>query len=222
MLNISSDDTPVIPTMGVDLEELTEVLRQNITLPVGKIKRLKAIGKFSIFIFIFNTKTKCSEAKEGDFFNVNFPTIKELKLPPLSITRNVAWSFFTLNEDITDDLTKSFCYPKPSFEEKRMYCLQTTIMDQYKLKSQHAPAKVEKIDPKTQTNGYCQFSGGGDLCLYSNSQTLVVKGLTDENDEKNDDGGLSPIYNGDSISTTISIEGKRGECSYEKLTSVIC
>ena len=77
---------------------------------------------------------------------------------------------------------------------------------------------MEKIDPKTQTNGYCQFSGGGDLCLYSNSQTLVVKGLTDENDEKNDDGGLSPIYNGDSISTTISIEGKRGECSYEKLT----
>ena len=188
MLNISSDDTPVIPTMGVDLEELTKVLRQNITLPVGKIERLKAIGKFSIFIFIFNTKTKCSEAKEGDFFNVNFP-IKELKLPPLSITRNVAWSFFTLNEDITDDLTKyfldvknthlreSFCYPKPSFEEKRMYCLQTTIMDQYKLKSQHAPAKVEKIDPKTQTDGYCQFSGGGDLCLYSNSQTLVVKGL---------------------------------------------
>ena len=55
MLNISSDDTPVIPTMGVDLEELTEVLRQNITLPVGKIERLKAIGN-SPFLFSFSTQ----------------------------------------------------------------------------------------------------------------------------------------------------------------------
>ena len=99
-----------------------------------------------------------------------------------------------------------FCFPKPYYENQWMDCLLSTIKDQFKLGTSSVLAKMKKID---QTNSYCQFSGGGDICLNAELETLVFQGLNDENDEG--DEGLSPIYSGTSTSTTMLIEGKRSD-----------
>ena len=137
----------------------------------GKIKRLYiwSVGRFSIFVFTFGEKTKCSAATEADFVDV----------------------------------------------DQQMDCLLSTIKDQFKLGTLSALANMRKIETTTQTEGYCQFSGGGDICLNAELGTLVFQGLTDENNE--DDEGLSPIYSGTSTSTTMLIEGKRSSYPYEKL-----
>lgn len=228
MLHITSNDLPLTPTMGVDLDELKQVFQlKDIPLPLqGTLKRLKGIGKYSIFIFVFSRMTQCSAAAEADFVDVDFPlVVKEMNLPVMGVTRNVGWSFFTLNDNLNDDLTKyfedttgrvlkeNFCFPKPRYEEQRMACLLSTITSKYQLNKPNSLAKAMKIEAKTQTDGYCQFSGGGDILVHAELETLVVKGVTTKDDE-----GLSPIYDGTSASTTISIEGKKSDnYSYEKL-----
>ena len=151
----------------------------------------------------------CSVATEADFVDVNFPIV-EMKLPEMAVKRNVGWSFFTLNSDANDDLTKyfenekgkvlkqNFCFPQPESEARRIDCLLSTINSKYKL-----PNSL----PKQQTDGYCQFSGGGDILIFSEVETLVVHGTEEDDEEEN--GGLSPISDGISASTTISIEGKK-------------
>ena len=92
MLNITSQDFPLTPTMAVDLYELQQQVFEledlKSTCVNGKLKRLDSIGKYSIFIFIFNEMTPCSAATEADFVDVNFPTV-EMKLPEMAVKRNV-------------------------------------------------------------------------------------------------------------------------------------
>ena len=73
---------------------------------------------------------------------------------------------------------------------------------------------VEKVNSTDVTQHYCQFSGGGDICIHGdNLETLVVDGDIDgiTNDERLD---LSPIHSGTSTST---IEWKRGNFALRKL-----
>ena len=97
-------------------------------MPKEKLKRLQEIEKFSIFLFLFEEKTRCSVVTETDFANVDFPPTP-MNLPALIVRRNVACSFFTLNENLDDDLGKyfkqsdgktlkdSFCFLKPCYED---------------------------------------------------------------------------------------------------------
>jgi len=77
-----------------------------------------------------------------------------------------------------------------------------------------APAKVTMIDPKHQTEGYCQFSGGGDIFLDVKQQEILVVNRLIEGDDVE---GFYLIHDGTSLATTMSIEGKRGDFDYEKL-----
>ena len=110
-------------------------------------------------------------------------------------------------------LKQNFCFPQPESEARRIDCLLSTINNKYKLPNSLASA--EKIKPKQQTDGYCQFSGGGDILIFSEVETLVVQGTGEDDEEEH--GGLSPISDGTSASTTISIEGKKSDYSYNKL-----
>ena len=107
-------------------------------------------------------------------------------------------------------LKNSFTFPKPCHEDERMKCLLSAITHHYKLHEPDALAKIDTVESTTQTDGYSQFSGGGDLCLNADLETLVFNRLTEEDAD-------SPIYQGTSASTTMSIEGKKDTFSYDKL-----
>ena len=61
-------------------------------------------------------------------------------------------------------------------------------------------------------SGYCQFSGGEDIRIDSQQSILIVQGEI----KGDDDGGVSPIYDGTSLQS-VSIEAKKGEYDHEKL-----
>ena len=228
MLKITSHDLPLNPIMAVNLDELQQQVFEledlKSTCKNGELKRFDSIGKYSIFVFIFNTMTPCSSAKEADFVDVSFPTV-EMKLPEIALTTNVGWSFFSLNPDTSDNLEKYFVdkkrtllkpvfrFPQPYSEDHRIECLLTTIKRKYQLPN--SLANAEKVVPQLETDGYCQFSGGGDILVHSGLETLVVQGKEEDNEEGH--GGLSPISDGTAASTTLSVEGKKGDYSYERL-----
>ena len=70
-------------------------------------------------------------------------------------------------------------------------------------------ANVKRIEPKQQTEGYCQFSGGGDIVVHSQVETLIVQGTREDDDSEEEHRKLSPISDGTCASTTFSIEGKK-------------
>ena len=80
-----------------------------------------------------------------------------------------------------------------------------------------APAKAVKINPLRQIEGYCQFSGGGDICIgatHTQGSLVVSVSQIEGND---DDGGVSPIYPDTFLPNTLLIEGKRTDNPSNKL-----
>jgi len=73
---------------------------------------------------VFDNVTKCSEASHNDFGGVKLLS-DNMTFPEMSLKRNVAWSFFSLNDNSKDNLQnyftdlenltlkKDFCYPQP-------------------------------------------------------------------------------------------------------------
>ena len=225
ILNIVPEDEDVssgysIISDGIHLDNLLEDLNNvNIALPEGELQRLKNIGNFAVFVFMFDGVTLCSTASNKDFAGVRFP-VSEFSLPQEGIDRNVAWSFFTLKPelDYTDFVdsdrkvvVKSFVYPIPKNENMRMQRLQAAIVKHY-----NGEYDIEKVDTPRETDHFCQFSGGGDLCIYDLQKPLVVQGSIAEQDDEELDCKLSPVRKG-TCKSTLSIEGKKDGCDHDKL-----
>lgn len=60
MLKILRDDIPLTHSMAVNTQYLLEEL-SDISFS-GQIEHLGTVGRFSIFLFVFENTTKCSEA----------------------------------------------------------------------------------------------------------------------------------------------------------------
>jgi len=107
-------------------EEFIRLLSmKNIVVPQpGRIQQLPSIDKFIIFVYIFDLTIRCSDASLDDFNGVKFDNniMTFPKESMMRVERNVGWSFFSLVEDVEDDLDKYFdnstlkvdyVYPKP-------------------------------------------------------------------------------------------------------------
>lgn len=92
--SISSITSDPITSRIINTECLLDDLTDIIALPPGKLQQLDNVGKFVVFIFMYKEKTRCSDARDAAFTDVAVLATPLLKLPDLSITRNVAWSFF--------------------------------------------------------------------------------------------------------------------------------
>lgn len=203
--------------VNISVKDITSLLkRKKMVVPKqGNIQSIGRIGKYMIFIYKFSNCTRCSKASERDFTGV----VKkdDIVTPRFQITRNVAWAFYSLDDDINLDLKKHFVtketlhlrpdyiFPTPTSEEDRMKCLETTIANFYQLHGSHAPAKVTRVNDFGSREGYCEFTGGGDVFVHATIQkeTLVItKGLDEV------DPSLSPIEDGTCLSG-VTIEGKK-------------
>ena len=173
---------------------------------------------------MFGNATQCSKVDNNDFARVLVVQQDENPTITLSegITRNVAWSFFSLNSNANDPLDKYFAdqknrclrynysFPIPS-ESQRIECLQRSITKHYE--RQYPNLSMGSVDATTQTKRYCQFTGGGDLLIKISGKlsTLVISEGTSSDEER------SPVHVGTSKSTALSIECKKGDHEYDKL-----
>ena len=69
------------------LEELSDIISLS-----GQIEHLGNVGRFSIFLFVFENTTKSSKTSHNDFSGVNFLS-DNMGFPEIPLKRNVAWSF---------------------------------------------------------------------------------------------------------------------------------
>lgn len=106
-----------------------------------------------------------------------------------------------------------FIYPKPSSESQRTDCLWMTINEFYQLSKENAPAKIFKITNPGLREGFCQFTGGGDLFIENCKNGNAMLLFTGQNEQ---DPSISPRT--DDVITGVTIEGKKGDCDSDDLT----
>ena len=113
--------------------------------------------------------------------------------------RNVGWRFFCLREKISvyedSGCLKDFSLRFVHSESSRMEELKKGITTSYK--------DLQPV-PFPQGQGYCQFSGGGDICYVSNGMEATVITTAEE------DIGNSPKDNFEEIEVGV-IEGEKTE-----------
>ena len=112
--------------------------------------------------------------------------------------RNVGWRFFCLSEEILvykDGYLKDFTLPFIHSESSRMEELTEGITTFYK--------DLQRV-PFPQGRGYCQFSGGGDICFVSNGKEATVITTVEEDIVCN----VSPNNDFEEIEVGV-IEGKK-------------
>ena len=189
-------------------------------IPEGKISLLHRIGKLIIFLYVFKQQTPCSEAVDQDFdeASVDITDLMKIQWNDLKVDKNMAWSFFSLNDDIDYDVNKDFNgasvrsdyeYRIPVAESQRSLPLLLTVK-QY-VRNHSIPAHVEMVDPTLAYNKGCQFSGGGDIRISTDALSCVII-----HDKTEADGGSSPIYDGSTVQS-LSVEAKKGDYDLKKL-----
>ena len=212
----------------ISADSISTLLQRNKkkALPSGSIVDLGTRGTIRVYVFKFDKATRCSDASVNDLQCV-FPKCSKSIHIPVGLSRHVAWSFYSLKENINYDLKKDFesaenghlktgyTYCRPDAEDDRMEALHMTIRDYFNLK-EHPDIKVRRINNPGITDHYCQFTGGGDLYLEKLTESLVIysgpelsEGLT-----------LSPTEDTETISGLT--KGKRIDCADESLRCQLC
>jgi len=109
--------------------------------PLGTIVRMGSKRSCFVYVYKFNHTISCSAASENDFSLVKIS--ERLLTPPIGIQRNVAWSFYCLNNDIHVDpsqyfkspneaqLHGNYVFPIPKQDRDCMECLQIAILKYY-------------------------------------------------------------------------------------------
>ena len=153
---------------------------------VKSVKQLDPIGNMHLFICTFDSKG-CSSASPDDFAGavelLRELEIQEDKIKVDPVIRNVGWRFFCLGKEIPayeNGYLKNFTLPFVNSESSRIVELNEGITKFY--------TSLKHVSfPRGQ--GYCQFSGGGDLCYVSNEREVTVITSGEEeigNSPKND------------------------------------
>ena len=201
----------------LDMTAVKEALSDFINFPDGKLDEIGRIGNLSVLMWNFDDYTRCSDATKDDFVNTKISK-SIFKLPMSDLKGTVSLPFFILEEqesEVFEDvdrqiLKKLYSFPEVS-EQTRLDSLRSS------LEAHHY--RVHMIDPTKTTEHYCQFSGGGDLCVTKNvAPPLVIVSSTDEVDtttalDQGTSGGDMPS------SGTLGggIEGKKHSPNLDKL-----
>ena len=227
---------PVDKEQLINCIDLEYALKQLFTVPNGNIEQLDRLedGSLTVFIWNFDEWIPCSSAQRTDF-NTVIVSKSLLEMPLEGITKNVAWSFFSLKPRLDDGdfadadrkvLKTSFVFPKITSEDERIVCLHNALA-----KHLDSSYVISKLDHKRTSKHFCQFSGGGDLCIsrpIEKSDPLVFLGSQNDSDQTgnssteqpsvgNQNIRVSPIQLGTSTSPILCIEGKKEFCDDDKL-----
>jgi len=222
---LNGEDFLRVANYPISADSVSTLLQRNKkkALPSGSIVDLGTRGTVRVYVFKFNDTTKCSDAS-ADHIQCRFVSDSKLPKIPLGLRRHVAWSFYSLVADIKYDLKKDFIsaengqlkvpytFRRPDAEENRVEALHMSIHDYFNLKSEDSGIQLKRIHSPGITNGYCQFTGGGDIHLEKLTDSLVIY----SGPEMSKDITQSPIHNGETISD-LTIEGIKTDESFNKL-----
>ena len=130
-----------------------------------------------------------------------------------ALTRNVAWSFFCLDDDpqykLKNDfvqdlyLKPDYTFPKAKYESHHMDIFYKALIFHLQGKAVH----VEKIGNPGNTEHLCQFSGGGDLFVCKKKLSMVV--INDQNEHPSTKPP-SPVHENEHLSG-LTMEAKKSE-----------
>ena len=228
LLKISSPFANVFSAVHVKVstDSLVALLhKEGVVVPGedGIIDDKGCIGSLRILMYKFANVTGCSSTSSADFNGVDIT--EQLLFPPLQLSRNVGWSFFSLCTDPNIDLKEDFelpdrllpnsqyVYPEPKDESVRVTCLLKAIQNYYKLNQNDSMAEITKIENPGFKHHYCQFSGGGDIYIQSTIPVVILSQPVKEGEQ---DLSLSPKNELEHISTMV-IEGKKMDCNSEAI-----
>ena len=223
----------------LDMTRLKESLSEFITFPNGKLHQICRIGNLLVLMWNFGNYTRCSDATDEDFVSTS---ISEgiFKLPMPDLKGTVSLPFFILEEEkskVFEDVDRQILNKLYSFLEVSE---QTRLNSLRKSLEAHR-YNVDIVDSSKTPHHYCQFSGGGDLCVTKDVKPpLVILSPTDEVDTTALDQGtsgddmpssstsgggmlsskLSPLTTGDSKLASLCIEEKKHSPSSATLDSL--
>ena len=235
-MRIETEPKVTISDVILDMTALKEALSDLIYLPNGKLNEIRHIGNLLILMWDFDDYTCCSDATKDDFMHANTSS-SIFRLPKPYPKGTVSLPFFILEEEkskVFEDVDQQILGEYYRFPEVSKH---TRIQSLRRSLEAHNYA-VHMIDPTKTTEHYCQFSGGGDLCVTKNVKLpLVILSPTDEVDttalDQGTSGGdmpssstagggmlsskLSPLTKGDSKLASLCIEGKKHSPNLDKL-----
>ena len=165
--------------------------------PHGTIIDKGSKGNLRILIYKFDRDhvTPCSKVSSYDFKLCNEKEERKFEAE-MKLERNVSWSFFCLNANPNLDLKKHFIeektlHLKPLFvfpDAKNEAVRMNKLYDALLLYS--TKYSVEKIDKPGNTECFCRFTGGGDIFISMETESLVISNVDDgsQSSQQQDDG----------------------------------
>ena len=230
-LRIETEPELTISNLMLDMTQLKDALRGVITFPDGNLHEICRIDNPVVLMWNFGNYTRCSDASLEDFVHIRFSA--SIIEPLTNLKGTISLPYFILeakhNEVFADEehqiLKYDFVFPEVS-EQTRLSSLKKS------LETHHY--KVEAVDSSRTKNHYCQFSGGGDLCVTKDvTPPLVIVSPTNEVDQgtssspsspssSTSGGGMpssnsSPLTVGDSKLASLLIEGKNHPPNLDKV-----
>jgi len=191
MLEITIGSRRVAPSIVLPMDQVEIALRSSVRLPEGYLEEVAVIGSIRILMWRFTDYESCSNAEAKHFVGVDrVNTGRLFKLEPLNnsaIHNNISLSYFILEVgelekyDIFDNSYKrtkvTYNFPDPKNEAERLAILSHVL-------SVHLGAKFKVGAWGKSSCHYCQFSGGGDLCVAKSDTglPLVYLGSTEIDD----------------------------------------
>ena len=153
-----------------------------------ELHQICPIGNLLVLMWNFGNYTRCSDATDEDFV---FTSISEaiFKLPKPYPKGTVSLPFFILEEE------KSKVFEDVDHQILNEVSAQTRLNSLRKSLEAHR-YNVDIVDSSKTPRHYCQFTGGGDLCVTKEVDTTALDQGTSGGDMPS--SKLSPLTNGDS------------------------
>lgn len=224
MLDIRHNGISIPSGLVLDLEALEISLRSSVP-STGGLCEVGIVDHIKVLMWEFQERQPCSNATEQHFVGVD-ETEKLYSVDNMNmrvIKKNVSLSYFTLEIDELQNCnsldesqrrTKVMYQFPDENEAKRVsalsHCLSVHLGRGY---------RIEKLDRKRATHHFCQFSGGGDLCItksltgppliYTTEAETGYREDAEPSTSSNKSAEFSPPAVGSPKFTSLIIEGKK-------------
>ena len=176
LLNIKVIKQEVEVTLSkkkIDSDCLIEALESQlkISLPEGHIHELRVIDNIRVLIWDFKEFTRCSDASESNFGFVEEDD-RLFDFTYAKLTPGVGLDFFTLGHnksEVFEDenlqiVKRGYLFPDASEEQR---------LDAFRAALHEAKFYVNSVKATKSTQHFCEFSGGGDICVTAVKETSV-------------------------------------------------
>lgn len=175
----------------LNIDDINSLLMQDKKelLPAGSIEDLgPTYPDLCIYVFKLSETKICSDTcSEVDEELIMYRDPNNYITMPRGISRNTAWSFYSLEGDASFDIEEhfvsrgtlylkdTFLYPVPVSEDKRMDVLLKAIDEYYGINKYNSGMEAKRIRIGSLCNEcHCEFTGGGDIFINKKGTSVSI------------------------------------------------